>query len=244
MINKGSIGIPVNLKGSNIPSQYQVFRTSQFLNCKQVDSVKDKIFLLPPNSITTLYATVNSALTMDAIQDIYLYSNAPQQTVNVTGISNGSGNISGLTLTARADNPALLPDLLSGAIDAGGTAKVTFTPAANATGTAKVTLILSDGINLNREVSFYVVIGTTGVTEVAADVLMVYPNPAGDHMYVVLPESGFDVLTITDISGKVIESMPVFDSTIILKTQNYKRGIYIIRVTGENETMVSRFVIQ
>ena len=62
MINKGSIGIPVNLKGSNIPSQYQVFRTSQFLNCVQVDSVKDEIFLLPPNSITTLYATVEQCI--------------------------------------------------------------------------------------------------------------------------------------------------------------------------------------
>jgi glucuronoarabinoxylan endo-1,4-beta-xylanase len=243
MINKGSTGIPVNLKGSNIPSQYQAFRTSQFLNCIQVDSVKDEIFLLPPGSITTLYATVNSALTMDAIQDIYLVANAPRQTLNATGISNGSGSISGLSLSVRTDNADLIPDLAVGAIGAGGTAKVTFTPAANTTGTAKVTLVLSDGINPDREVSFYVVVGTTGVTEAAADVLMVYPNPAEDQLYIVLPESGFDVLTVTDISGKVIESMPVSASTIILKTHNYQRGIYLIRVTGKNETMVSRFIV-
>jgi hypothetical protein len=87
------------------------------------------------------------------------------------------------------------------------------------------------------------VVGTTGVTEAAADVLMVYPNPAEDQLYIVLPESGFDVLTVTDISGKVIESMPVNASTIILKTHNYQRGIYLIRVTGKNETMVSRFIV-
>jgi hypothetical protein len=180
---------------------------------------------------------------MDAIQDIYLYSNAPLQTVNVTGISNGSGNISGLSLNVRTDNAGLIPDLAVGAIGAGGTAKLTFTPAANVTGTAKVTLILTDGTNADREVSFYVVVGLTEVTEAAIDILRVYPNPAGDHMYVVLPESGFDVLTITDISGKVIESMPVNDSTIVLKTGNYQRGIYIIRVTGKNETLVSRFIV-
>ena len=104
---------------------------------------------------------------MDAIQDIYLYSNAPLQTVNVTGISNGSGSISGLTLTVDTDNPDLLPDLVAGAIGAGGTAEVKFTPAANTTGTAKVTLILSDGTNPDREVSFYVLVGVTAVTEVA-----------------------------------------------------------------------------
>jgi O-glycosyl hydrolase len=243
MINKGSTGIPVNLKGSNIPSQYQVFRTSQFMNCEQIDSVKDEVFLLPPNSITTLYATVNSALTIDAIQDIYLYSNAPLQTVNVTGISNGSGSINGLSLRIQTNNAGLIPDLAVGAIGAGGTAKVTFTPAAGAIGTAKVTLILSDGINPDREVSFYVVVGTTGVKEVAPGVLMLYPNPAGDHMYILLPENGFIELTVTDISGKVIESMPVRDSTIVLKTGNYQRGIYIVRVTGKNETLVSRFIV-
>jgi hypothetical protein len=180
---------------------------------------------------------------MDAIQDIYLYSNAPPQTVNVTGISNGSGSISGLTLSVRSDNAGLIPDLAAGAIDAGGTAKVTFTPAANTTGKAKVTLILSDGTNPDREVSFYVVVGITGVTEAAADAPKVYPNPAHDQLFIELPEKRFEALIVTDISGKVIESILVDDSTIILKTHNYQRGIYIIRVTGKNETMVTRFVI-
>jgi selenophosphate synthetase-related protein len=72
---------------------------------------------------------------------------------------------------------------------------------------------------------------------------LVYPNPADDHITIELPENGLHVLTVTDISGKIIESMPVNGSTTILKTHNYQRGIYIIRVTGKSETVVSRFVI-
>jgi glucuronoarabinoxylan endo-1,4-beta-xylanase len=242
MINKGSVGMPVNLKGSNVPTRYKAFRTSQFMNFEEVDSVRDGIFLLPPNSITTLYATQNSALTMDVLQDIYLGTNAPEQTIHISGISNGSDGVSGLTLTAATDNTGLLSDLSVSSIAADGTATLTFTPAAEMTGTAKVTLTLSNGKDLPRTVTFYVIIQTTGIKETAENALHIYPNPADDRLVVDIPEPGYETLIVSDMEGRTIEQVTVSGSSVILNVHRYRDGVYLIKLTGKNNAMVTRFV--
>jgi hypothetical protein len=242
MINKSSVGIPVNLKGSNIPVQYQAFRTSQFMNFEAVDSVKDEIFLLPPNSITTLYANRNSALTMDALQDIYLGANAPQQTIHISGISNGSNGVDGLSLSVSTDNTELLPDLDVGSIASDGTATLTFTPAADMTGTAKVTLVLSDEENLPRIVTFYVIIEATGIEETKANALRAYPNPADDYLIIDVPESGYQTLIVTDIVGRTMEQLSISDLSVVLNVRQYKDGVYIIKLMGKDNALVTQFV--
>jgi O-glycosyl hydrolase len=242
LINKSMTAVSINLKGDNIPQAYRAFRTSEYMNFEEIDSVRNDLFLLPPNSVTTLYATLNSALTMDAVADQYLTLDAPEQSVNVTGISDGSGGVTGLTLAVSTDNSILLPDLAVSTIDAGGTARVTYTPAADQTGTAKVTLTLSDGTNLPRVVTFYVVVGATGVKESTTSLLRMYPNPADELLYIEIPGENAAMLTVTDVSGRVTEQRQVSGTVVTLDVHHYRSGIYLLQVKSGNSLLISRFM--
>jgi hypothetical protein len=88
---------------------------------------------------------VNDEPTLDAITDKNVNEDAPQQTVNLSGIGSGAANESQtLTVTASSSNTGLIPTptITYTSPDATGTLK--YTPVANQNGSATITVTVKD----------------------------------------------------------------------------------------------------
>ena len=53
---------------------------------------------------------MNDEPTLDALSDININEDDPEQTVNLTGITAGDGETQQLSVTAVSDNTGLIPD--------------------------------------------------------------------------------------------------------------------------------------
>jgi Secretion system C-terminal sorting domain len=71
--------------------------------------------------------------------------------------------------------------------------------------------------------------------------LMVYPNPATDLLTIEIPTSGMS-LTVTDMSGRVVEQIAAADLVQQLDLSGYAVGMYILKATSaEGQFLTARF---
>ncbi|CAN5476248.1 hypothetical protein BH23BAC1_BH23BAC1_35050 [soil metagenome] len=114
--------------------------------------VEDNGSQIPPSksSLTRIFTITvsgpdNKAPTLDPISSpAPIDINAPQQVVNLTGISAGAGETQTLTVTATSDNTELIPDPTVSYSSPNETGSVSYTPVANAYGTANITVTVTD----------------------------------------------------------------------------------------------------
>ena len=88
----------------------------------------------------------NQAPTLNAIANLTINEDAPQQTVNLSGITSGSPSENQtLTVTATSDTPGLIPNPTVIYTSPNATGTLRFTPVANASGRATITVTVNDG---------------------------------------------------------------------------------------------------
>lgn len=87
---------------------------------------------------------INTAPTLDVINDITIAEDAAQQNINLFGISAGPGETQSLTISATASNPALVEALEVVYTSPTPTGLLQFTPKANAHGSVTVTVTVTD----------------------------------------------------------------------------------------------------
>ena len=61
-------------------------------------------------TVTVITEAVNDEPTLDALSDVNINEDDPEQTVNLTGITAGGGETQVLSITATSDNTGLIPD--------------------------------------------------------------------------------------------------------------------------------------
>ncbi|MCP4172580.1 MAG: hypothetical protein GY758_17600, partial [Fuerstiella sp.] len=88
---------------------------------------------------------VNDIPTLDAIADVNITEDAPEQTMNLTGITAGGGETQLLSITAVSDNAGLIPDPTVYFDGQSSTGTLKFTPVADQSGTATITVTVADG---------------------------------------------------------------------------------------------------
>jgi hypothetical protein len=88
---------------------------------------------------------VNDAPTLDAIGDLTINEDDPQQTVNFAGITAGPFETQTLTVTATSNNTGLIPNPAVNYTSPNATGTLTFTPVANQSGSALITVTVNDG---------------------------------------------------------------------------------------------------
>jgi len=95
---------------------------------------------------TVSVVIVNSAPTLDPLPDLALCENAGTQTVNLTGISVGSTDDAGqtITITAASDKTALIPTPVVTYTSPQASGTLTLAPVTEATGTAHITVTVKD----------------------------------------------------------------------------------------------------
>jgi uncharacterized repeat protein (TIGR01451 family) len=107
--------------------------------------------LIGSNSFIVTVAGVNDAPTINAISNVAITEDAPQQTVNFSGVGAGGINeVQDLVVTATSSNPSLIPDPLVSYTSPQTTGTLRFTPTANGNGTATITVTVDDGQAINR----------------------------------------------------------------------------------------------
>jgi len=101
---------------------------------------------------TGLSPNVNNPPTLNALADLTLDEDAPQQTVALTGIGNGGEPGQAVTITASSDNPALVPNPTIAYFSPTSTGTLRLQPAPDAFGTCLITVTASDGQPQNSTV--------------------------------------------------------------------------------------------
>ena len=87
----------------------------------------------------------NAQPTLTTPADLTVTEDAPQQTVNLAGISAGSGESQPLRVIAVSSNTGLIPDPSVTYTTPQATGTLQFTPVADASGTATITVTVEDG---------------------------------------------------------------------------------------------------
>lgn len=84
---------------------------------------------------------------------------------------------------------------------------------------------------------------TVGINDLNAAGINLYPNPANQSFTLNnLPVNS--VLTICDLSGREVESMQVWDSTMQFDALNFTEGYYIVNVQTANISVQKKLLIQ
>ncbi|MFI4851711.1 MAG: hypothetical protein ACIAZJ_21540 [Gimesia chilikensis] len=82
---------------------------------------------------------------LDPLGDLLVSANSLEQTVLLSGITAGGGEVQPLRVTAESNNPGLIADPVVNYTSADATGSLSFTPVADQTGTATITVIVEDG---------------------------------------------------------------------------------------------------
>ncbi|WP_310396935.1 FG-GAP-like repeat-containing protein [Hymenobacter sp.] len=94
---------------------------------------------------TGLGPNVNNPPTLNALADLTLDEDAPQQTVALGGISNGGDAGQAVTITAVSDDPGLIPNPTIAYFSPTSTGTLRFQPAPDAFGTCLISVTAADG---------------------------------------------------------------------------------------------------
>jgi hypothetical protein len=117
-------------------------------------------------TFTVTVNAVNDAPTLNAIADLTINENAPQQTVNLAGISTGATNeVQTLTVTATSSNPSLIPNPSVTYASPGATGSLRFTPAVNLSGSSIITVTVDDGQTQNNTASRTFAVTVNGINQ-------------------------------------------------------------------------------
>ena len=91
-----------------------------------------------------VYENLNNLPTIDPIGNVSVFWNVPEQTVPLTGISDGDGGTQTVTITATSSNTGLVPNPTIVYTSPNSTGQLKFTPVAGQTGTVTITVTVSD----------------------------------------------------------------------------------------------------
>jgi hypothetical protein len=84
--------------------------------------------------------------------------------------------------------------------------------------------------------------GTISTGQELAEALILYPNPADNLLTLQgLPE-GCERIEILDMSGRILQSLAVEQSTEIIQTGHLDQGMYYLRIHGKGDVLVRSFV--
>ncbi|MFC2090196.1 glycoside hydrolase family 30 beta sandwich domain-containing protein, partial [Bacteroidota bacterium] len=246
VINTGTGPVSVKLEGDNLPYGYDVVRTMQFENAEKLDSYlqSEDGLIFPARSITTLISNDAAELYITVPEDVQVNNTDGEQQVIITGISYSDGSTEGLELSYSLEDSTLFSSVQLSAINASGEASFTFVPGGNEVeGSTRVNLVLDDDKGNFKHVYFTITVNRVeGTASVREQEFMLYPNPATEFLYAVLPGNTYTSVNVRDLSGKMIlEFVPVSDH-IKLNVSDLESGMYIFEAVGTSGKTIANFI--
>ena len=83
---------------------------------------------------------------------------------------------------------------------------------------------------------------TVGIDDVETATIGLYPNPARTTVTLSGLEPGATV-TIVDLNGREVSSLPASDSTLSLDVSDLAQGAYFVRITGQRQNAIRKLIV-
>lgn len=202
-------------------------------------------------TVTELF--VNKAPTMNVISDLSFLHTAPEQAVNLSGISPGAGENQSLTITATAANPLLIPTLSVQYISPLTTGTLRLQNDRTRVGSTTITVRLKDsGGTANGGVDTLIRVFTVNVNldtnletdepdiPTEYDMLQNYPNPFNPSTVIpfLLPGRANVTIGVYDLTGRLRmtllqQEMSAGRHEVQLDASDFGSGLYLVRMTSE-----------
>lgn len=108
-------------------------------------------------------------------------------------------------------------------------------------GTYSVCLTTYDSLqNFCDSTCYYVTTdSTSGLYQIGADEISVYPNPAHDQITVSTPNEAFYQLNLMDVSGALVRVALVTDEKTLMNLEQLPEGMYFIHALGREGQQLS-----
>ena len=146
-----------------------------------------------------------------------------------------------LTYTASLSDDSNLPEWLA---FNGSTRIFSGTPDASGVITVKVTATDVALANVSDEFILTIARGT-GIDNVFENNLQVYPNPTNGVITISLKNIESEInIVIINVVGETIINKTLRDNETEIDLSNYSKGLYFIRLSKENETIVKKITVQ
>jgi len=149
MINNNAAPFSYKITSANMPSQFDVYQTSEAMNCEFIGKVAaTDVLLLPPYSVTTLDGSFgNNPPTIDQASAITIENSAlEQQTITLTGITDGDIVLTqNITISAKSNNTDIIPNsVIVDYVQGESTATLHYTHLPSGVGNASITITVQD----------------------------------------------------------------------------------------------------
>jgi hypothetical protein len=190
---------------------------------------------------------------MDAVEDVIIRSNSGTQTINLTGISDASGDDHLLEVTAFSSDTLAIPNPVVSEVTAEGTAVLTYVVNQVAENTdVTITLVVSTDCDIvtmggvaSSTSTFKITVSTTSnIHKNELSGISVYPNPAVNSLTVKNAASITKVEIYSLIGEKVIEHIHNGNETSELDISELEKGAYVVRCLNGNAPVSSALFIK
>jgi len=107
------------------------------------------------------------------------------------------------------------------------------------TNTAHIYFDYNSAIVTNTTLNTLAIINS--VTEILGRAVKVFPNPTQDKLTIEFDEAVEDLITVMDLSGRVVMTIPTNAKSVSFDTNNLSKGVYSVSLKG---TYLSKFIVQ
>jgi len=98
--------------------------------------------------------------------------------------------------------------------------------------------------SLGDSTNYYYSSLLTGVESISNNGVLIYPNPTNDYLNITGDFGNEIQVEISDISGKVIRLLSSSDSITRINVQGMSAGVYFIRITDGDKSVVKKIIKQ
>ena len=91
--------------------------------------------------------------------------------------------------------------------------------------------------------TFYITAGTTGIADIGIkNGLIIYPIPAGNDLHITLNVNAISEISIYSSTGVLVKQVVLKGNAGTIDVSDFKLGVYLVRVTQNNQTYTNRFL--
>jgi len=194
---------------------------------------------------------VNDAPTIDLIEDELITPDLTEKSITLTGITDGDlDQVQNISMGVTAsEKDKYFSNLKIDYIQGEETAILRYTPVITS-GSSKLTILLTDNGGVDNggisfvKTTFYINFGGNSIENNETDKISLFPNPVSDMMRIDIPINIFQHFEIYDIYGKKVYSysIPSGQNLLEIDAVNYKSGMYLLKLVGNNNNKTLNFI--
>ena len=107
-------------------------------------------------------------------------------------------------------------------------------------GMALVSATITNGIAIGEDYikPFFITVSTTGIDEIYANSIFIYPNPVKEELKIESVEFKINIVEICDIAGKTLST----HTTNTINVSNLPQGVYLVKIHTDKGTTTQKIV--